>query len=144
MRFKAAKPLAEAPPTDLELTHYQKRVPRRKKKKKKIRFSLVAQNQTSVFQNRGITIKPRVRFFFFDRLHAPYNFAFRKIIKKLHMVAPGWSCGLTRLLDQEGEEAARVRIYVSPVFYLDQIVSLWDKFVRIANIEPTGHCHCAT
>ena len=30
-KFKAAKQLAQAPPTDLELTHYRQRVPRRKK-----------------------------------------------------------------------------------------------------------------
>ena len=41
-------------------------------------------------------------------------------VKKLNNLdcgAPGWSSGLTRLLDREGEEAARVRDSSSPAFF---------------------------
>ena len=51
---------------------------------------------------------------------------------------PGWSCGITRLLDQEGEEAASgSRQCITNIF---SAARLWDKGVRIASIVKKPMC----
>ena len=86
----------EAPLTDLELTHYRKRIPRRKKNKKSAIIS-------SPIPNFGFS-KPRDNnktegsFFFFDRLHAPFlKFCMRLQISNLFAKYANYSYNFAQL-----------------------------------------------